>query len=125
MHFEIPTIYVSSNIMFLRKQRNMTQEKLGSLLGKHYSSIGKWESDINQPSIEETFKLAIIFDVDWKDFVLTDLSKKSDEQKKRIKTDGGIEVIINRDISLTARMVIDVQKKLIEELDNQEEETKK
>ncbi len=122
MNFNIPNIYIAKNISYLRKKRKMTQEQLGECLGKDYSSIGKWEKNVNQPSITDTFKLATLFDVDWREFVLTDLSisdNQYDEEIKNIATKNGVKIVIDKNAPLTAESVVEVNKILMEELDKE------
>lgn len=128
MDFNLPKTYISHNLLYLRKKKKITQRQLGKLLGKDYSTIGKWESNINQPSIEDTFKLAIIFGVDWKEFVLRDLSITDnvyDEQVKKISSDNGIEIIIDKNAPLTAETVVDIQKALMKELEDEKDNKNK
>ena len=124
MDFNLPKTYISQNLLYLRKKKKITQRQLGKLLGKDYSTIGKWESNINQPSIEDTFKLSIIFGVEWKEFILRDLSiedNQYDEQIKKIASENGVEIIIDKNTPLTAETVVDIQKVLMKELENKNE----
>lgn len=124
MDLNLPKTYISQNLLYLRKKKKITQRQLGKLLGKDYSTIGKWESNINQPSIEDTFKLSIIFGVEWKEFVLRDLSiedNQNDEQIKKIASENGVEIIIDKNAPLTAETVVDIQKVLMKELENEKD----
>ena len=127
MKNNVPNIYIAKNIEYLRKSRNMTQKKLGDLLKKDYSTIGKWEKEINQPSIEDTFKIAIIFNIDWKDFILKDLSKCTNNNSQYITkttSDNGVEIIIDKTKPITAETVVEVQKTLMDEMnDNKDNKT--
>ena len=121
MKDNVPTIYIAKNIEYLRKTRNMTQKKLGDLLKKDYSTIGKWEKEINQPSIEDTFKMAIIFNIDWKDFILKDLSKCNNDNYQFITkttSNNSVELIIDKTKPITAETVVEVQRTLIDEMNN-------
>lgn len=127
MEFNIPKTYISKNLLYLRNKKKITQRQLGKLLGKDYSTIGKWENNINQPSIEDTFKLSIIFNVDWKEFILKDLSiedNEYDEKIKKIASNNGVEIIIDKNAPLTPQTVVDIQKILMEEMDNMEHNKK-
>ena len=52
-----------NNIKKIRKEANMTQQKLASLLGASRSSISMWESGVNQPDNDTLLKIANIFNV--------------------------------------------------------------
>lgn len=116
MNNKIPDIYISKNIEFLRKSKKMTQDELGKLMKKDYSTIGKWEKNINQPSIEDTFKLSMIFNVDWKDFVLSDLSTKADNKSTKTTSNNEIQIIIDKDKPITAETIVEVQQTLMDEM---------
>lgn len=47
----------------LRKEKKMTQVKLGELLNYGYTAIANYESGRNQPAIADLKKIASIFDV--------------------------------------------------------------
>lgn len=47
----------------LRKERNMTQQDLGDLLGINGKSVSKWERGINCPDISILKEIAGIFDI--------------------------------------------------------------
>lgn len=47
----------------LRKEKNMTQQELGDLLGINGKSVSKWERGINLPDISILNKIASIFEI--------------------------------------------------------------
>ena len=47
----------------LRKENNLTQVKLGSMLNYGYTAIANYESGRNQPNLKDIIKLANIFNV--------------------------------------------------------------
>ena len=47
----------------LRKEKKMTQAKLGELLNYGYTAIANYESGRNQPAIADLKKISAIFDV--------------------------------------------------------------
>lgn len=57
------TSKISENICMLRKKYNLTQQKLGELLGVSIAAISKWETGIAHPDIELLPALAQVFDV--------------------------------------------------------------
>ncbi|MCP4133116.1 MAG: helix-turn-helix transcriptional regulator [bacterium] len=54
---------LSDKIRLLRKERNLTQEKLGDLVGVHTVHIGKYETGKSSPSSETLKNLASVFEV--------------------------------------------------------------
>lgn len=53
----------SNNLKHLRVQNNMTQEELGKILNKDYSTIGKWENGTRSPVMEDVIKISQIFNI--------------------------------------------------------------
>lgn len=66
--------FFSKNVKSLRIQKNITQEQLGKLLGKDYSTIGKWEKGTHYPVLDDAYKLSQIFGVTIEDLIGKDLS---------------------------------------------------
>ena len=54
---------LGDNIMLLRKQRRISQEALGKLIGSSGDVIGRYERSVITPSIEVVAKLADVFEV--------------------------------------------------------------
>ena len=58
------TINFSNNkIAELRKNNNLSQHKLASLIGTSQANLSRWEKGLVAPSILECWKLAEFFDV--------------------------------------------------------------
>lgn len=55
---------IGSRLRTIRKQRGLTQEKLGELAGVHYSYIGQVERGDKVPSLKTLHKLARALDTD-------------------------------------------------------------
>ena len=60
------------NLKHLRLEKGLTQEQLGKLINKDYSTIGKWENGTRSPIMEDVIKLSNILDVDIKDLINKD-----------------------------------------------------
>ena len=59
---------LASNIRYLRKTREMTQDQLAEALGyKSYTTIQKWETGISEPPLKVVRKMADLFNVDIND----------------------------------------------------------
>lgn len=66
---------LGKNIRYLRKQKNMSQDKLAELLGyKSFTTIQKWESGVAEPPFKTLVKIADLFRVDVDTLVSDDLS---------------------------------------------------
>ena len=70
------------NLKHIRQEKGLTQEQLGKLMNKDYSTIGKWESGTRSPIMEDVIKLADILQVDIQDLIDKDYSKNDDRLTK-------------------------------------------
>lgn len=65
----------STNLRYLRKKFNMSQEALAEKLGyKSFTTIQKWESGISEPSISTVKVIADIFNVTMNQLINEDVS---------------------------------------------------
>ncbi len=53
----------AENLRKLRKQKKLSQQKLGAMLGYGYTAIANYESGRNTPSLKDLMKLASIFGI--------------------------------------------------------------
>lgn len=54
---------VGTQIMYNRKLKKLTQEKLGDLLGISYMTVRRWETGKSNPDIAELQKISEVLDV--------------------------------------------------------------
>lgn len=57
------------NLKHIRQEKGLTQEQLGKMMNKDYSTIGKWENGIRSPIMEDVIKLSDILNVDIKKLI--------------------------------------------------------
>lgn len=57
------------NLKHIRQEKGLTQEQLGKLMNKDYSTIGKWENGTRSPIMEDVMKLSDVLNVDIKDLI--------------------------------------------------------
>ena len=67
------TNYFSSNLEYLRKQRGMSQNKLGELIGVNQTTIARWEKQEMAPSIDNVEEVANVLNVKLPDMLTKDL----------------------------------------------------
>ena len=60
--------YLAAKIREFRKERELTTEELGELVGRSKSAIESWESGRTQPDADKLIELCRIFKVDIPDF---------------------------------------------------------
>lgn len=68
--------YLASNIRFLRRKNNWTQEQLAEMLGVTKSRVSSYELGTNSPKIDSFFKLGELFGVSVDDLQNKDLAKE-------------------------------------------------
>ncbi|MFV0503267.1 MAG: helix-turn-helix domain-containing protein [Lachnospirales bacterium] len=54
---------ISLRISSLRKNKNLTQQRLGQLVGVEHTTISAYENDTSFPSLEVLIRLASVLDV--------------------------------------------------------------
>ncbi len=91
--------YFSTNLKYLREKNNMTKSKLGELVGVNQTTIGRWESNIITPSIDNVVDVLNAFKIPISElgtFLGTDMKnntshKPTDEDFKKILRSKGID----------------------------------
>lgn len=69
----------------LRKERKLTQEELGELLGINGKSVSKWERGITRPNVENILKICVLFRISSDElFLLYENTSFSDEKLKKL-----------------------------------------
>lgn len=114
--------YLSKNIKYLRKAKNLTQEDIANIVGKARSLISAWESDDREITAEDIVKLSKYFNVPMDALVGTDLSKESNN-----KINDDIQVLLDAyqglsdsDKEFMKNMIIERRKQIDKELGDNE-----
>ena len=103
----------------LRKEKGITQEELGKILGVTTSMVGMYETNARKPSYEVLLKMADYFGVST-DYLL---GKSSDQKEGEMETE--IQLIQRAHKKMDAKQrkkMMDILKLTFEELFNEEEE---
>lgn len=112
--------FLGNNLKYLREKNNIYQNQLANYLNVDQSTIAKWENKTREPNLDYIVKIANYFNISIGDFIILDLSKnnKCDEEIKRFATENGITIEISKNSELTSDDIIEVQKILLNELNN-------
>ena len=70
----------SFNLKHIRSEKGLTREELGKLMGKDYSTIGKWENGVRTPIMEDVLKLAEVLNVEVSDLIKKNYGKDFSEE---------------------------------------------
>lgn len=65
--------FFSSNLKFLRENKGISQNKLGSMVGVNQTTIARWETKEINPSIDNVEQIANALNVNLPDLLITDL----------------------------------------------------
>ena len=71
---------MGNKILELRKQNHMSQEQLAEKIGVARQTISKWELGETSPDIEQSKKLAQIFQVSLDELVQNDIVSKNNNK---------------------------------------------
>ena len=94
------------NLKHIRQEKGLTQEQLGKLMNKDYSTIGKWESGTRSPIMEDVIKLADILQVDIQDLIDKDYSKNDNKLTKLDILYQKTKDILSEDDKLTLEFIL-------------------
>ena len=87
----------SEKIVFMRKKRGISQDRLASKMGVSRQTVYKWEADLNTPEFNKIEKLAEILNISY-DLLLDDsidLEKYFNENKEIIKSNNEQDAVKN------------------------------
>jgi len=62
-------------LLFYRKERNLSQTVLASMLNVTQSSVSYWETGLRLPSYSDLIKLSLILDCSVNDLIADDIEK--------------------------------------------------
>ena len=68
----------SKNLRYLRKKGNHNQDNIAVLFRKRANTIGNWENQKSEPSLNELMKLGEFFKISVEDLLHTDMENLSD-----------------------------------------------
>ena len=74
-HMKGTIVQFRDNLLYLRQQRNMTQEQLAMLLGVSRQSVAKWEAGQSTPEVDKLMKMADLFGCSLDELVNGDMSQ--------------------------------------------------
>lgn len=77
----------SRNLRFLRKKGNYKQNEIAALFNKRPNTVGNWENEKSEPSLEELVRLGAHFNVSTQDLLHADIEK--DIYKEELAAKGG------------------------------------
>lgn len=92
----------ANNLKHLRIEKGYTQQELAKLLGKDYSTIGKWELGQRFPVMKDVLKISEIFNVPLETLVNNDIIYENNQ-----------DLNINKELMKKIESLNDNQKKAI------------
>lgn len=73
---------IGKYIKKLRKENNLSQEKLADKLGVTYQAVSKWERGLNLPDMTTLKEMSNLFNVNIDDIINGESSKKTKSNNK-------------------------------------------
>lgn len=107
--------YFSTNIKFIREQKGLTQENLANIIGKDYSTVGKWENGTRSPIMEDVLRIADILNIPVEDLLTKDLRIKSDNENIKEYNFGNVKVTLSKDGKITDEDFTEINKFLLQQ----------
>jgi len=66
--------YFSKNLKYLREQKDISKNKLSEMVGVNQTTIGRWETNEINPSIDNVEEVAKALNVELPDLLIKDLT---------------------------------------------------
>ena len=89
---------IGEKLIKLRKEKNISQEKLSNKLGITRQTLSNWESNLTSPNLEQTKKLSQIFNISIDELVddntILMLNKLNNTEDLVIKQNKNIKIIL-------------------------------
>ena len=103
---------ISNNIKTLRKQKNLSQERLAKKLNLSPQNISKWENGISEPSISYCVKMAEIFNISLDSFLCRKLNNYDELElwKEREFNNKVCNILNNTFPSITLGLICEFKK---------------
>lgn len=85
--------YMAARIREFRKERGLSTDELGELVGRSKSAVESWETGRTQPDADKLIELCRIFHVDIPDFYDPSLTAKSSSRGRIVKDPEAVELV--------------------------------
>ena len=106
------------NLKHIRQEKGLTQEQLGKLIGKDYSTIGKWENGTRSPIMEDVIKLSDMLNVDIKSLISDNYITNNDNfDELAILFDKHKDILTESDKRVIKTIIEERKKEIDKELD--------
>lgn len=113
-------IYISTNLQYLRKEKNKTQKDIGDICGKTDTAISNWEKGIREPDATDLGILANYFNTTVDDIMFKDL--RFNNEKENSKSFDKADILFNKIKDLPPekqQIILNVTENLINEIDKE------
>ncbi len=107
------TNYFSSNLEYLRKQKGMSQNKLGELIGVNQTTVARWEKQEMAPSIDNVEEVANVLNVKLPDMLVKDLRMNNPFSELELLFDKNKDILTEDDKEYI-KFIIEKRKKEID-----------
>lgn len=111
------TNYFSSNLEYLRKQKGMSQNKLGELIGVNQTTVARWEKQEMAPSIDNVEEVANVLNVKLPDMLVKDLRINNQFSELEILFDKHKDILTEDDKEYIKFIIEKRKKEIDKELD--------
>lgn len=113
-------LILSQNIKYLRKKRNMSQEKLSKIVNKDRSLIGHWEAGTREVTLDDLIKISGFFNVSIDQLLGIDLNNQHNDvveneyeiNLKKYVLSNGAKLFIDKTSPLSAEVALQIQNEI-------------
>lgn len=79
-------MFLSSNLKFLRKRKNFTQDEMAEMIGLSRTKINAYENEHSEPTLESLMQFSSFYKINVDTLIKIDLSKCSERQMNEIES---------------------------------------
>lgn len=119
--------YFSKNLKYLRQRKKLSISELAQNLKINQSTISRWENETMGATIDNAYDVSNFFNISMADLLGKDLSiedNEHDEEIHKIASNNGVQIIVDKNAPLTAESVVEVNKILMDIMNEQKKDSK-
>lgn len=105
--------YFSTNLKYLREKRNLSQNRLASMIGVNQTTIARWEDDNRTPNLDNAIDVSKILNIPLPDLIGKDLRTAKGKDELNTLFDEHKDILTTDDKE-TIKFIIEKRKKEID-----------
>ncbi|NOY49395.1 MAG: helix-turn-helix transcriptional regulator [Chlorobi bacterium] len=112
--------FISNNIKYLRKQKNLLQSELADKINVKRTSVASWEQGVSYPNLDTLVRICGFFSVTLDEIVTQNLAERNDLDNKynivneRMANYGTNEDLLCHEVDMLKKQLDNCEKQIVE-----------